>query len=113
MIALLVVAAVLYPLAGVLAATLAVLAYDQPATRRDVVLVVGAWPVFAVLALAGDLAAFVYAVKAADRHAGRRNPPDDPKRCDHGHLERAVAAAEEADRAAASETESDQPWWAS
>lgn len=55
---LLVAAAVLYPLAGVLAATLAVLAYDQPATRRDVALVVVAWPVFAVLALAGDLCAW-------------------------------------------------------
>ena len=61
MTALLVVAAVLYMLAGVLAATLAVLAYDQPAARRDVVLVVCAWPVFAVLALAGDLCAWLVA----------------------------------------------------
>lgn len=38
--------------------------------------------------------------------------PDDPRRCDHGHLERAVAAAEAKDRAAAAETETDQPWWA-
>lgn len=39
--------------------------------------------------------------------------PDDPKRCDHGHLERAVAAAEAADRdEPESESESVQPWWA-
>lgn len=37
--------------------------------------------------------------------------PDDPKRCDHGHLAAAVVAAEQKDRAEAVEAEHDQPWW--
>lgn len=54
---LLIVLVVLYVLAGVLAATQAVLAYEQRPPRWCVVVVFAGWPVFAVFALVGDLRA--------------------------------------------------------